>query len=118
MERNYDEILTDRLIHLDKNTALLGAIEKRMERSEKRMELTIRRMVKAEERLEKSEERASFFDQKLERSIEQIGLFNKKQERSLERLEQSVKDQREFSAMQAKINNYFSKYINRNTQQR
>lgn len=52
----------------------------------------------------------------MERSIEQMGLYNKKQERSLEQLEQSVKDQREFSAMQSKMNKYFIDYINENTQ--
>jgi len=102
MERNYDEILPDKLIHLDKNTALLDVIEKRMERSEKRMELTIRRMVKAEARLEKSEKRVEGFDEKLQRSIV--------------KQEQSFKDQKDFSVAQSKVNRYFIDYINSSNQ--
>jgi hypothetical protein len=68
-----------------------------MERSEKRMDLTVARMVKAEKRME-------LFDQKLEKSIEQLN--------------QCVKDQREFGAMQSKMNKYFIDYINNNTQRR
>ena len=117
MERNYDEIISEMLIQLAQIEQSREKENTRMEAFDRRMELTIKRMVKAEERLEKSDERMPLFDQKLERSIEQIGLCNRKLERSLEQLGQSVKDQREFSAMQSKMNNYFIDYINRNTQQ-
>jgi hypothetical protein len=51
MERNYDEVIADMLIEL-------AEIRKRMEKSDKRMDLTIRRMVKGEGRLEASERRS------------------------------------------------------------
>jgi ribosome-binding ATPase YchF (GTP1/OBG family) len=76
MDRSYDEVIADMLIQLDN-------IERRMEKADKRMELTIKRMVKAESRME---------------------LFDKK-------LEQSIKDQREFSQMQSQMNKYFLKII-------
>ena len=72
MERNYDEVIADMLIEL-------AEIRKRMEKSDKRIELTIRRMVAAESRME---------------------IFDKK-------LEQSIKDQREQSRTQRKINEQF-----------
>ena len=83
MERNYDEVIADMLIELTE-------IRKRMEKSDKRMDLTIRRMVKAEARLESGERRMELFDKKLERSIE---------------------DQIQFSRMQSKMNQYFLKQI-------
>jgi hypothetical protein len=76
MERNYDEVIADMLIQLD-------AIERRMQKADKRMDYVIKRLVKAETRME---------------------LFDKK-------LEQSIRDQREFSAMQSRLNQYFLKAI-------
>jgi hypothetical protein len=76
MERNYDEGISDMLIQLD-------GIEKRMQKADRRMDLTIRRMVKAETRLE---------------------LVDKK-------LSQSIKDQMEFSRMQSSVNAYFLDFI-------
>jgi hypothetical protein len=83
MGRNYDEVIADMLIEL-------AEIRKRMEKSDKGMDLTIRRMVKAEARLESGERRMELFDKKLERSIE---------------------DQIQFSRMQSKMNQYFLKQI-------
>jgi hypothetical protein len=48
MERDYDVILADILISIDQ-------IESKIEKSDKRMDLTIRRLVKIESRLEKAE---------------------------------------------------------------
>ena len=76
MERNYDVVISDMLIQLDN-------IERRMQKADRRMDLTIRRMVKAEARLE---------------------LVDKK-------LNQSLKDQMEFSRMQSSVNAYFLYFI-------
>lgn len=83
MERNYDEVISDMLIQLDKHAALLNKIELRMEKADKRMDFTIKRLVKSEERME-------LFDQKLE---------------------QSIRDQNEFSRMQSKLNKFFLDFI-------
>ena len=48
MERDYDVILADILISIDQ-------IESKMEKADKRMDLTIKRLVKIENRLEKAE---------------------------------------------------------------
>ena len=66
----------------------------RMEAFDKRMELTTKRMVKAETRLESNEKRMELFDQKLEKSI---------------------RDQKEFSQMQSRLNKYFLDYIKNNS---
>jgi hypothetical protein len=76
MERNYAEVISDMLIQLD-------GMERRMEKADKRNDLTIRRLVKAENRME-------LFDQKLEKSVE---------------------DQKEFSRTQSEINQYFLNFI-------
>jgi hypothetical protein len=76
MERNYDEVISDMLIQLDN-------IERRMQKADRRMDLTIRRMVKAETRFE---------------------LVDKK-------LNQSIKDQMGFSRMQSSVNEYFLDFI-------
>jgi hypothetical protein len=86
MERNYDEVISDMLMQLDH-------IERRMAKADKRMDLTIKRMVKAELRLEKGEHRMEIFDKKLE---------------------QSLKDQLEFSKTQSKMNKYFLDIIKKN----
>lgn len=83
MERNYDEVIADMLIEL-------AGIRKRMQKDDKRLDLTIRRLVKAEARLEAGERRMELFDKKLERSID---------------------DQAKASAMQSKMNQYFLKQI-------
>ena len=57
-----------------------------MEKADKRMDLTIRRLVKAEARLEADEKRMMLVDEKLERSID---------------------DQKQFSIMQSKMNQFF-----------
>jgi hypothetical protein len=76
MERNYDEVISDMLIQLDR-------IERRMQKADRRMDLTIKRMVKTETRME---------------------LFDKK-------LNQSIKDQMEYSRTQAAMNEYFLNFI-------
>ena len=48
MERDYDLIIADILISIDQ-------IESKMDKADKRMDLTIRRLVKIENRLEKAE---------------------------------------------------------------
>jgi hypothetical protein len=83
MERNYDEVISDMLIQLD-------SIESRMEKADKRNDLTIKRLVKAENRMERFDNRMELFDQKLEKSIE---------------------DQKEFSRTQSEINQYFLNFI-------
>ena len=60
--------------------------DSRMGKADRRVDFTIRRMVKAEERFEASERRMRLFDEKLERSMD---------------------DQRQFSAMQSKMNQFF-----------
>lgn len=50
MERNYDEVIAEMLIHLDR-------LESNMIKFGNRLDLTIRRMVKAEARLEESEKK-------------------------------------------------------------
>jgi uncharacterized coiled-coil protein SlyX len=90
MERNYDEVISDMLIQLAAIEMSLEKQNDRMESFDKRMELTIRRMVKAESRLEQHEKT--------------MAAFNKK-------LAQSIKDQREFSQMQNKMNRYFLNQI-------
>ena len=79
MNRNYDEILAEMLIQLD-------LIEQRMQKADKRMDLTIKRLVRVENRLE---------------------AFDKK-------IDQSLKDQREFSRMQSRVNKYFLDFIKKN----
>jgi len=86
MERNYDEVIADMLIQLDKHAALLEKIETRMDKADKRMDLSIRRLVKSESHME---------------------VFDK-------RLEQSLIDQKEFSNMQSKLNKFFLDHIERN----
>ncbi len=76
MDRNYDEVISEILIQLDN-------MEKRMEKADKRMALTIKRLVKSEQRME-------LLDKKLERSI---------------------RDQKEFSEMQSKLNKYFLDFV-------
>ena len=76
MERNYDEVNSDMLIQL-------GSIERRMQKADRWMDMTIRCMVKAETRIE---------------------LVDKK-------LSQSLKDQMEFSRMQSSVNAYFLDFI-------
>lgn len=76
MERNYDEVISDMLIQLDR-------IERRMDKADKRMDLTLKSLVKAENRME-------LFDKKLDRS---------------------VKDQMGFSRMQSEVNRYFLNFI-------
>jgi len=76
MERNYDEVIAEMLIELDQ-------IHKRGEKSDKRMDLTIKRLVKAEKRMED-------FDKKLS---------------------QSIKDQSAQSQLQARANAYFLKQL-------
>ncbi len=95
MERNYDEVISEMLIQLAQIEQSLVKENTRMEAFDKRMEMTIKRMVKAESRLEGSENRMELFDQKLKRSLE---------------------DQREFSAMQSKMNEYFLDYIKNSSQ--
>lgn len=93
MEKNYDEVISDMLIQLASIETALERQNDRMESFDKRMSLTIKRMVKAESRLEHQEKRMEAYDKRME-------LFNKK-------LEQSIKDQREFSQMQSQVNKYF-----------
>jgi len=90
MERNYDEVISEMLIQLDEIERRMSKADTRMEAFDKRMELIIKRMVKAEDRLEAQEKRMEVFDRKLE---------------------QSIKDQKEFSGMQSKLNKYFLDYI-------
>ena len=85
MDRNYDEVIADMLIQLDKHAALLEKIETRLDKADKRMDLAIKRLVKSENRME---------------------VFDK-------RLEQSLIDQREFSETQSKLNKFFLDYIER-----
>ena len=61
----------------------LDSIERRMTKADKRLDLSIRGLVKAESRLE---------------------LVDKK-------LDQSIKDQKEFSKMQSQVNEYFLRFI-------
>jgi predicted nucleic acid-binding Zn-ribbon protein len=83
MERNYDEVIAEMLMELDQ-------IHQRGEKLNKRLDLTIKRMVKAEDRMED-------FDKKLNQSILQ--------------LEQSIKDHRSQSQLQAKANAFFLKQL-------
>ena len=94
MERNYDEVISDMIIQLAQIERNLEQENTRMEAFDKRMELTIKRMVKAETRLESNEKRMELFDQKLEKSI---------------------RDQKEFSQMQSRLNKYFLDYIKNNS---
>ena len=61
----------------------LDGIERRMTKADKRLDLSIRRLVKADSRLE---------------------LVDKK-------LDQSIKNQKEFSKMQSQVNEYFLRFI-------
>jgi hypothetical protein len=79
MDRNYDEIISDILIQLD-------TIERRMTKSNTRMDLTIKRIVMLENR---------------------IDMLTKKQDHSIIALQ-------EFIAMQSKLNRYFLEYMERN----
>ena len=64
----------------------LDHIERRMAKADKRMDLSIKRLVKGEHRME---------------------LFDRK-------LEQSIRDQREFSKTQSQMNKYFLDFIKKN----
>jgi hypothetical protein len=90
VERNYDEVIADMLIQLDGIERRMEKADHRMMRADKRNDLIIRRLVKAETRMERHDNRMELFDQKLERSIE---------------------DQRNFSAMQSELNQYFLNFI-------
>ncbi len=90
MERNYDEVIADMLIQLDGIERRMERADNRMARSDRRNDLIIKRLVKAESRMERHDNRMELFDQKLEKSIE---------------------DQREFSAMQSELNQYFLNFI-------
>ena len=79
MDRNYDEVISDILIQLD-------AIEKRMAKADKRMDLTIRRIVMIEKR---------------------IDMVTKKQDHSIVAFQ-------EFIGMQSKLNKYFLDHIEKN----
>lgn len=79
MERNYDELISDILIQLD-------AIERRMTKSNKRMDLTIKRIVMLDNR---------------------VDMLTRKQDHSIIAFQ-------EFIAMQSKLNKYFLEYIERN----
>lgn len=85
------------LIQLANIEAAMEKQNNRMAAFDKRMELTVKRMVKAETRLEQQEARMEVFDKRMR-------LFN-------ERLEQSLKDQREFSQMQNQLNKYFLEFV-------
>ena len=85
------------LIQLAQIEASLQKQNDRMESFDKRMDLTIKRMVKAETRLEHHEKRMEAGDRRME-------LFDKK-------LGQSLKDQKEFSQMQSKLNKYFIEFL-------
>lgn len=100
-ERNYDEVIADMLIQLDQIERRRIEQDKRMEKVDKRLDLTIARMVKAENRME-------LFDKKLEQSLRRMEMMDKK-------LEQSIKDQREFSHVQSKMNKYFLQFIKKNS---
>jgi hypothetical protein len=76
MERNFDGVISEMLIELDQ-------IHRRGEKSDKRVDLTIKRLVNAEKRMED-------FDKKLV---------------------QSIKDQKAQSQLQAKANAYFLKQL-------
>lgn len=78
-KNNYDEILSDILIQLD-------TIERRMTKSDKRMDLTVKRIVMLENKME---------------------MLMKKQDSSILALQ-------EFIAMQSKLNAYFLDYIDKN----
>ena len=92
MDRNYDEVIAEMLIQLEDIERRMGKADRIMEKFDKRLDLTIRRMVKAESRLEAQESRMMVFDAKLD---------------------QSIKDQMEFSKMQSNLNQYFLEAINK-----
>ncbi len=79
MDKNYDEVLSDILIQLD-------AIERRMAKSDTRMNLTVKRIVMIENKIE---------------------MILKKQDHSIMALQ-------EFIAMQSKLNKYFLNYMEKN----
>jgi hypothetical protein len=87
MERNHDEVISEMLIELE-------LIHERGEKLNKRLDLTIKRMVKAEERMEG---------------------FDKKLGQSIQLLDQSFKDQKAQSQMQAKVNASFLKQLTQQT---
>ncbi|AYB29757.1 hypothetical protein [Chryseolinea soli] len=66
MERNYDEVIAEMLIHLDR-------LESNMKKFGKRLDLTIQRMVKAEARLEKQEGRMEKFDAEFDSRVAKWG---------------------------------------------
>jgi len=93
----------------------------RAEKTERRIDLSIRRLVKLESR-------AEAFDKKLELSISNLGQASKNLEQTNKNLEQtnknlvqfgkklekSIKDQEAFSEMQSKMNQYFLTQIKKN----
>ena len=79
MERNYDELISDILIQLD-------VIERRMEKVDTRLNLTIKRVVRIESQIES---------------------MSKKQDQSFIALQK-------FTAMQSKLNKYFLDYMDKN----
>lgn len=90
MERNYDEVIVDMLIQLDGIERRMERADSRMTKADRRNDLIIKRLVRAESRMERHDNRMELFDKKLEKSIE---------------------DQREFSAMQSELNQYFLNFI-------
>jgi predicted nucleic acid-binding Zn-ribbon protein len=93
MERNNDELLADIVIKLVAIESQILEGQKFMEKLNNRIDFTVKRMVKAESRLDDTDKRMVSLDKRM-------AAFDKK-------LEQSLKDQREFSQMQSKLNKYF-----------
>lgn len=93
MERNYDEVIAEMLIELYE-------LQEQSRKFNRRLDLTITRMVKAENRLEAQEKRMEAHDTRMQ-------VFDRK-------LDQSIKDQKEFSIAQSQINKYFLDIIKKN----
>ena len=79
-------MIADILVQLESTQRRMEKADNRMTRADKKNDLIIRRLVKGKARTERHDNRMELFDQKLEKSIE---------------------DQKDSSAMQSELNQYF-----------
>lgn len=99
-ERNYDEVVAEMIIQLGEIESNRRKADIRMEKFDRRMDLTIRRLVKAESRLEK-------IDARFDAAEQRMTVFDHKLELSIKKLDESLDTQRQF-------NKYFLNYIKKN----
>lgn len=111
MSRNFDEILADLSMQVDRLQTVVNNEREKATPLKKRMDFTIKRMVQVENHLVANDKRMVAFDEKLQISIDTLIDQNRRMEAFDKRLQESIEDQQKFSEAQAKVNQYFLDYI-------